>query len=103
MYVICYSLLYITTGRVRLMLIEGNHMSSAVIPHFSIASMQYSSLPKLASTLFVPKVNLRPRSLAMLMILRLGILYRGFISRAMLCLSSTSSTLSILSSVQYLS
>ena len=60
-------------------------MASAVIPHFSIASMQYSSFPTLASTLFVPNVNLMPRSLAMLMILRLGILYLGFISRAILC------------------
>ena len=53
---------------------EGNHMSSAEMPHFSMASMQYSNLPKFESTLLVPKVNLMPRDLALRIMSRLGIL-----------------------------
>ena len=47
----CYSnRLYMTMGRERRVLIGGNHISSAVRPHCLMASAQYSSRPKSAST-----------------------------------------------------
>ena len=70
----CYSnRLYMTMGRERRVLIDGNHISSAVRPHCLMASAQYSSRPKSASTLFVPNVNLIPRALARRIISKLGI------------------------------